>query len=165
MKQREQPTGYHIDCCFGDAADPEAVATVNAKFGPCIALPEAKQNWRAGIDTVKTFLKLRQVGELDEYGTPRTEPKLFVDHSCLDVIREFNNYRTVATVTSATRESGAASAAQKQDDHALDALRYGLVHLYELGARGHLAEVYSGEMTLDEGIHADEGVFTMSQSF
>jgi hypothetical protein len=165
MKQRECPPGYHMDCAFGDAADPEAVATVNQFYGPCFALPEAKLNWRAGVDLVKRFLKLREVGELDEYGTPKMMPKLFVDHSCVNFIREINNYRTVKNLSSATRESGATSAAQKQDDHTLDALRYGLVHLYELGCNSHLTDVYNGPMSLDTPEAGDRGIFTMSQSF
>jgi len=29
-----------------------------------------------------------------------------------------------------------------QDDHAMDALRYALVHIYKLGATYHLSDVY-----------------------
>lgn len=134
MKQREQPDGYHINMMFGDAADPEAVATVNEKFGPCVADPNAKTNWRDGIDLVRGFLE-RQVDE-DEFGGPIFGPALFVDPSCTDIIREFNNYRSPESATGKNvTEMGI-----KQDDHALDALRYGLVHIFRLGATASITD-------------------------
>jgi hypothetical protein len=134
MKNRVQPDGYHINMTFGDAADPEAVATVNEKFAPCIASPDAKTNWREGIDLVRSFLE-RQVDE-DEYGGPIYAPALFVDPTLTDIIREFNNYRSPESATGKNvTEMGI-----KQDDHALDALRYGLVHIYKLGATSSLAD-------------------------
>jgi len=144
LRSRDQPDDYHLDLAFGDAADPEAAETVTQNLVACYALPEAKQNWRQGIDLVKMFLKLYQVGEMDEYGTPLVKPKLFIDPSCTNTIREFNSYRAVDTSKNGgLRESGAAGAAQRQDDHALDALRYGLMHYFELGVKHHLSEVYS----------------------
>ncbi len=152
MRFREQPEGYHVNMCFGDAADPSAALYVSQHFAPCLAMPEAKENWRDGINLVKKFLKPYQIGIVDEFGTPLTRPKLFVDHSCVDVIREFNLYRADDNVTSRTRESGAQSAAQKQDDHALDAIRYGLVHIFKLGAHKNSLEsvVSFEELETDE---------------
>jgi hypothetical protein len=146
--ERQDPPGFHIDCGFGDAADPEATLTINKYYCPCVSMPEAKTNWRQGIDTVKRFLKHYEIGEADEYGTPKTAPKLFVDPSCVNTIQEFNNYRAADNPRSGTnpRED-----AKKSEDHAMDALRYGLVHIYELGAQHHLNEV------MDTG---SEGVFT-----
>lgn len=166
LKARPRPDGYHLDLAFGDAADPEAAATVTQKFVPCYALPEAKINWREGIDLVKTFLKSYQVGEMDEYGTPLYRPKLFIDHSCVNVIREFSNYRSVdITRGQNPNESGARGAAQKQDDHTLDAIRYGLMHLFKLGVNHHLSELYSKSdlETVDKG--ASQGYFTTGMRF
>lgn len=130
MQNRLQPEGYHIDLCFGDAADPEAVATVNAKFAPCFADPKSKTNWRDGVDLIISFLA-RDAGDEDEYGTPADPyPALFVDPSCTNTIREFNNYKA----PSGSNGKNAPEAGLKQDDHALDALRYGLVHIFRLGA-------------------------------
>jgi hypothetical protein len=145
LKTRPNPPGYRLDLTFGDAADPEAVSYINYHFAPCIAEPEAKKNWRAGIDCVKRFIKPREVGVIDEYGTPKLEPLLTVDHSCIDVIREFQTYRAKETKAGvpATREQSSTGAAARQDDHAMDALRYGLMHIYELGCTRHLEEVYS----------------------
>ena len=162
MRNREQPPGYHITCTFGDAADPEAAAEVSRDFAPCIAMPEAKSNWRQGIDRVKGFLKLQQVGLLDEFGTPMVRPKLFVDPSCTDLIYEFNNYRAPeGSSVKSPREI-----AMGIDDHALDALRYGLVHLYDLGAGSHLADVYgSSQLSAASVGTGSAGYFTSNKEF
>lgn len=135
MKQREQPLGYHINMCFGDAADPEAVETVSLNLAPCVADSRAKENWRAGIDLVRSFLE-REDGE-DEFGGPIYKPALHVDFSCLPLIAEFNNYKAPQSVKGKNvQEIGV-----RQDDHALDALRYGLMHIFKLGATYHLTDV------------------------
>ena len=135
LKNRVQPEGYHLDLAFGDAADPEAASTVSEKLVPCYALPEAKTNWREGIDLVRSFMN-REEGE-DEFGGPTYFPAFFVDFSCVNVIREFNNYRTPAGV----RGKNAQELGLKKDDHTCDAIRYGLVHIYKLGATYHLTDV------------------------
>lgn len=142
LRNRDNPDGYHLDLCFGDAADPEATMVVNMKFAPCISLPEAKVNWREGVMLVKRFLKHQETGNyLDEFGTPELAPKLFVSHDCSNTIHEFNTYKRKKTETSDPVEHTSAGAAQKQQDHALDALRYGLMHLYVCGAQHHLSDV------------------------
>lgn len=142
MKDRPQPVGYRIDGSFGDAADPEAVVQVNVKYCPCIALPEAKENWRDGIELVQSFLKMRDDGrEIDEYGTPSEgTPGLIVDHSCVNTIKEFGTYKgkQPTHLLDPGREM-----AQRKNDHAMDAIRYGLMHIYRLGATTHLSDVYS----------------------
>lgn len=137
LRAREQPAGYHLDVAFGDAADPEAAETVSRNLVGCIALPEAKENWRDGIDLVRSFME-REDGE-DEFGGPIYKPALFVDHSCKNVINEFNNYKAPQS----TKGRNVQEIGVRQSDHALDAIRYGLVHLYRLGANRHLAEVIS----------------------
>lgn len=156
IKGRDNPPGYHLDMCFGDAADPEAVATVNQRFAPCIADPMAKENWRQGIDLMRGFMKPRPSSiEIDEYGTPDDDrPGFFVDRDCVNTIREFNNYRAKTPV----RGQNVPEMGHKLDDHAIDATRYGLVHLFELGAQHHLAETYSPSSAVTE--QTDSGFFT-----
>lgn len=165
LKRRRQPPGYRLDCTFGDAADPEAVAFVCMNFAPCIAMPESKVNWRAGVDRVKGFLRLRQIGEIDEYGTPLEAPKLFVDPSCTNIIREFGNYRA----KEGTAGNNPREIAQGIDDHALDALRYGLVHIFDLGVNSHLTDVadVNGLMGVGAGDwqKSEAGIFTMAKEF
>lgn len=145
LKFRDQPEDYHLDLCFGDAADPEAVVSVSEDFCPCYADPRSKQGTsggsyesgkREGIELIKGLLKLQEVDQ-DEYGTPIEEPWLIVDHSCHNIIREFNNYRLAAPV----RGQDPKEQTFKSDDHALDALRYGLMHVFKLGATASLGDV------------------------
>jgi hypothetical protein len=139
MQKRPQPPGYKIDLAFGDAADPEAAATVSRYLAPCIADSAAKENWRQGIDLIRRFMRLREGPQLDEFGTPTYVPGLTVDYSCVDLIKELNNYKAKGSWTGGNvPEMG-----QKIQDHAIDALRYGLVHVFELGVQHHLNEVYS----------------------
>lgn len=167
MKSREQPKGYHLDVGFGDAEDPEAAVTLSQHFVGTWALPEAKANWRQGIDLVKKFLAPRDVyspsGSLvvcDEYGTPQQEPWLYVDPSCMNLIREFNNYRAV----DARPGINPREAARAADNHALDALRYGLMHVFELGCTTHLSDVYGPADIVDTSrifpTGSDSGHFT-----
>ena len=144
LKRREQPEGYHLDLAFGDAADPEAAAYVSQFLVGCMAMPEAKENWRDGIDCVRGFLQERETGLVaDEFGTPVMKPALVVDFSCTNLINEFNNYRAKESRTG----TNVPEMGQKMQDHALDALRYGLVHLFRLGAQHHLSDVYPPQVT------------------
>src|SRR5687768_2237172 len=117
MAQREQPPGYRIEMAYGDAADPAAALSVSTNLVGCLALPEAKENWRQGIDCVKMFLKQFQVGESDEFGTPIYEPKFFIDHNCPTLIFEFNNYRTPEPSRSLRNAQDPRDGAQKKNDH------------------------------------------------
>lgn len=161
MQQRTQPEGYKIDLAFGDAADPEAAATVSRYLAPCIADPEAKSNWRQGIDLIRGFMRVRETinvtpsgiyiaDAIDEFGTPpiEGEPGFVVDYSCTDLIKELNNYKAKGSwVGQNVPEMG-----QKVQDHAIDALRYGLVSVFELGVQHHLSEVYSvGDLETTSG--------------
>jgi len=146
LRKRKQPPGYRLDLTFGDAADPEAVITVSERFHPCYADPRSKSGsndgtlqsgWREGIELVQGLLKPQETGKTDEFGAPEYEPWLVVDHSCRNIINEFNNYRVVDSV----RGKDPREAAQSKDDHALDALRYGLMHIFKLGATQSLSEV------------------------
>lgn len=166
LKYRTQPDGYHLDLTFGDAADPEAVVTVSEDFCPCYADPRSKSGtqggskesgWREGVELVKGMLKLQEVDQ-DEFGTPIEQPWLIVDHSCTNIIREFNNYRAA----NAVRGKDPREAAHKSDDHALDALRYGLMHYFKLGATASLSDVMDVASMTDL---PDRGYFTSTRNF
>jgi len=139
MKNREQPEGYHLDLAFADAADPSAAATVTTNLVGCYAMPEAKEVWREGIDLVRSFMAERDTGrELDEYGTPELRPAFLVDFSCIYTIHEFNNYKAPGSVNG----RNVPELGNKAQDHSMDAIRYGLMHLYKCGATSHLSDVY-----------------------
>lgn len=193
LKERENPPGYRLDCTFGDAADPGAASYVSQHLAPCIADPRSKSGtvdekgkkafesgWREGVELVGSFLVVREpsssldlsdaVTELDlSYADSLRAPWLTVDPSCGHTIREFNNYRAPQTRT----EVNVREAAQKYDDHALDAIRYGMMHVFKLGALGHLSDVYSVQDFIYsttrhslESVEVPEGgYFSMSQEF
>jgi hypothetical protein len=130
---------------------------------PCISDPRAKSGveeepgrkiasgWRQGIDLVNKFLEVRpassvmdlteMITTLDlDFANSIEEPGLFVDNSCVDLIREFNNYRAP---DNGRGDTNIREAAQAYDDHALDALRYGLMHLFKLHTNSHLSDIYT----------------------
>lgn len=157
IKNREQPSGYHIDLAFGDAADPASVDYISQKLVGCVADPKSKDNWREGVDLVKTFLEVREVQALivDEAGQVLSEavrkPRLFVSKDCANTIKEFANYRAPQTSGSRLNRRSPRETAQSINDHALDALRYGLMHIYKLGAYYHLSDVSLGSANADSG--------------
>lgn len=136
LRERDQPEGYHLDMGFGDAADPEAVEYMSINFVPTIANPDAKTNWRSGVDLVASFMKDVEY-DTDEFGAPLERPRFFVDHSCVNTIHEFNNYKANDSI----KGRNVPELGQKVEDHTLDAIRYGLVHIYQLGATYHLTDV------------------------
>jgi hypothetical protein len=153
LKNRDHPDDYHVDLAFGDAADPEAARQISEKFVQCVANPKAKADytWRDGIDLMRTFMKpIPQSGNpynpdsslvvVDEYGTPAPDrPRYHVDHSCVNVIKEHNNYRSKEPI----KGQNVPEFGVKMADHTIDAIRYALVHIYKLGATSSLADVYS----------------------
>lgn len=108
-----------------DSASPDAKAEMGSQLAPVIAKDEAKDVGR-GWQEVKRFLR-------GDDGTPH----LFVDPSCVNLINEMESYR----VKGAPKHNPGLNVreeAEKKDDHALDALRYFIMHRFVLGADSHL---------------------------
>jgi hypothetical protein len=138
MKNRDQPQGYHLDMAFADAADPEAIEEMSRLMVPTVGMPEAKENWRQGTELVQSFMRERETGLEDPYGAPIMGDVAFkVDISCTNTINEYNNYKAIAPV----KGKNVPEVGQKALDHAIDAIRYGLVHKFLLGATYHLRDV------------------------
>jgi hypothetical protein len=129
LRNRTQPPGYHLDLAFGDAADPEAAAVVSKYLVQCATDPRAKENWREGIDLVRSFMRDREHGQ-DEFGTPQYKPGFFIDHSCKFTIAELDDYKAPPSV----KGKNVPEFGMKMQDHAIDALRYGLMHVFRLGS-------------------------------
>jgi len=170
LMERDQPEGYHLDLTFGDCADPGACVTVATLMGvQCLALPESKygtikgkraqtetSGWREGVNLVSSFLKVRDLADTDDLSdailpedwdkiedVKLTKAGLYVDFSCPNTIREFNNYRRDDAGQGTRNPKNPREAAANNDNHALDAIRYGLMHIFKLGARtSALASVY-----------------------
>lgn len=148
LKNRNHPEGYHLDLAFGDPADPEAAATITRNFVPCIVMPEVKADytWADGINLMRQFMKPipqatrgGSIVVVDEFGTPAPDkPRYVVDYSCTNVIREHNNYRSKEPI----KGQNVPEFGVKMDDHTLDAIRYGLLYIFKLGAISSLADIY-----------------------
>jgi hypothetical protein len=108
----ERERGQSVQCGWADPSGEEAIATF-AAHGVLFAL--ANREVKAGIDEVKDRLRLQK----------DNRPRLKVSRRCVNLIREFPDY-----VWDANRKD---DVPVKKNDHALDALRYGLMGLRELG--------------------------------
>jgi hypothetical protein len=81
-------------------------------------------------------------------------PHYFVDHSCVNTIREHNNYRSKEPV----KGQNVPEFGTKMDDHTLDAIRYGLLYIYKLGCTTSLAEVYGPSQWRPEMLQREESI-------
>lgn len=145
LKIRNNPEGYSVRCGFGDAADPDAVSTIGRKLVRVVARQEAK-DVKAGIRAVKERLR-----------PPNDSPRLFVDPSCVDVIREYESYRR-KTPRLTTPDMEIKEEPLKKNDHTMDALRYLIMHLFKLGAAVDLSDP-----SLWSATEGDRGIFTMRE--
>jgi hypothetical protein len=155
LKNRDHPAGYHLDLAFGDPADPEAAMQVSMNLVQCIVMPEVKSDytWLDGINLLRAFMKPipqstnpydpdSSIVVVDEYGTPAPDrPRYFVDWSCVDHIRELNNYRSKEPV----KGQNVPEWGVKMEDHTIDAMRYALIYIFKLGCISSLADVYGPE--------------------
>lgn len=149
LQERKQPPGYHLDLAFGDCADPDAVEYVSRHLVYCEADDAAKSNWLTSVRLVKKFLQTGEHGRDgsgrmgdpdDDYGRPIERPKFYVSAECVETIEEFLEYKTKRNV-GANEFSSARVVGSGVDDHAIDALRYAFMHLWEIGVQHHLSEV------------------------
>lgn len=148
MKARTQPAGYHINCGYGDSADAKAVYEMNQFMCPTLASDEAKDIWQ-GIRKVKEFLA--------------PDARLFIDPSCVNLIQEFNLYKTAKGVAGRDPRD----LPEKANDHGLDAIRYFIMHRFVLGADAHLEKfmVNNEDISsmIEEEVSIGRGIFTMGE--
>lgn len=115
---------WRVDGGFYDPAGPDEAASIlnvwrnnqeyHNPFLQSVMMEPAPNDWKAGVDRVKQWLKLD--GD--------NKPKLFVDRSCRNLIKEFNTYRLQEQTELMNTKVDPKEAPRKKDDHALDALRY-----------------------------------------
>ena len=153
LAAQEQPDGYHIDLCFGDPADPEAVEMMtrelNKQFqtilngrGIAVWAPKSLKSdytWLDGIMLMRQFMKCDREVPHDEWGTPTLEPSFFVDPACADMIKEFSNYRSKEAI----KGRNVPEMGNKIEDHTIDAIRYALLCIFKIGCQYSLADVMS----------------------
>jgi hypothetical protein len=136
LKRRESPPDYHVDWAAGDPRGPDQANTIAMAchldvMSHDIGEGNTHDSWDLGVDHVSRLLKI-QDGE--------GKPKLFIDPSCGELIRQMEQLRHIEDdpETKNPREGQ-----HKHDDHGPDALRYLVGQYFETGAGSALSEVYS----------------------
>lgn len=127
IKNRTNPEGYHINAMFADPRGADEIATLALVLGQCFA---NSVGWTLGVEAVKRHLKVQ----------PDGQPKLFIDPSCMDLIRQMKQLR----VPNMREGHNAKTGQHDHDDHGPDALRYFFNEFFVLGSGSSLADVYDG---------------------
>lgn len=136
---RENPAGFHVDGRFGDPADPGGMAEMAKLIG---SIFPAKASWEEGVEAVKTALTIRY----DE-NTGKYRPKLFVDPSCKNLIRQLSQ---LPVIESRIGSNDAKEGQKKKDDHAADALRYFFTAYFVLGVGQSFKPAFDAMQTGDQ---------------
>ena len=162
LKERENPEGFHMEAAFADPASPGDIATLNRYIGGVWGMPR-EVTVEEGYEAIKAklkpqpgpydFLSLRQT--LPEY-VPQAEglPKLFIDPSCTNLIRQMTTLRCIEEARSGKLDPKQGQV--KKDDHGPDALRYALSCIFVLGYGGSLRAAYSEQKAAAGGWFATD---------
>lgn len=133
IKHRDNPQGYHCDAIFGDPRGKDQIETLKLVIGHVYA---EDVPWAQGIEAVKRWLKPQDEGT----------PKLFIDKSCIHLIRQMKQLRGKDVKEDKNERPGQ----HDYDDHGPDALRYFFNHFVVLGQGMTLESVYSGDYAKSE---------------
>jgi len=142
LRERENPEGFRVDAMFGDPSGADEIATLALILGPVWAERVA---WKRGVEEVKRNLKLQ----------PDGTPRLYVDRSCTNTIREF---QTLRAKEASGYEKNPKEGQHDYDDHCMDALRYFHNHYFVLGAGQTLSDLAAMEAR-QLGTRGDRGFF------
>ena len=124
-----------LSCLMDAAADQhtlqaeKSVAELFREQGMNVNTRVNKSKW-AGIQRVRQYLRRRPAQDRERW--PEGKPALFIFSSCPMMIREIKQYRWKA--------DGEAEEPVKKDDHAMDELRYYLMHRGEALPGGLMRE-------------------------
>lgn len=134
IKERKNPPGYHIDGMWGDPRGADEIAILSSILGH-VASQDVP--WKIGVEWIKRLLKV------DE---SLHRPRLFVDPSCRNLVREMEQLHVKEQTRSQSlgldEMRGDGNIQHKVDDHACDALRYFIGPYFGLGAGSHLSDIY-----------------------
>lgn len=133
LRERESPKGFHVDSMFGDPRGADEIATLALVLGAVWGRPVP---WKQGVEAVKRQLKVQ----------PDGKPKLYIDRSCVNMIREMHALRSKEISQS---DRNPKEGQHDYDDHACDALRYFCSEFFVLGAGSSLADAYSEDRNVD----------------
>lgn len=156
LRDREQPTDYHVDGMWGDPRGADEAATIATVLG-FVAGPDVR--WKLAVEEIKRLLKCRP-------------PKLYIDPSCTNLIRQMGSLHVKPlsrqTKTDLNEHTGGVDGGNiqhKVDDHAVDALRYFIGPYFVLGAGSRMEDVYNtpyhGSEAQDFFTTVTDGAFTL----
>jgi len=135
IKNRENPDGYHVNAMFADPRGKDQIETLKLVLGHLYA-QDVEGGWSAGVEAIKRWLKPQDGGL----------PKLFIDPSCIHLIRQMTTLRAKEMIEGRNERPGQ----HDYDDHGPDALRYFFNHFVVMGQGMTLESVYSGEYAKTE---------------
>jgi hypothetical protein len=140
LKAREQPERYHVDWGAGDPRGPDQASIIAAETGVQIysndIASNALESMKLGHEYVARMLKIREDGL----------PKLFIDPSCVHLIRQMEQLRAPDPVEGKNSQEGQ----HKYDDHGPDAIRYLIGQYLHSGAGSSLADLYPPDSRTSE---------------
>lgn len=135
LMNRNQPEGYHLDRVSGDPRGADEIATVELVMNKMVEA-DAEVAWEDGVEAIKRYLKIQ----------PDGQPKLFIDPSCTELIRQMGELKT-PTITSKAFEKNqqkrpGTRVQHDYDDHGPDALRY-FFNQFEVMKTASLSDIYN----------------------
>jgi len=153
LQNRDNPNGYHLDRIAADPRGADEIATVELVWRGGIEA-SAEVSWDNGVEAVKRWLKIQ----------PDGRPKLFIDPSCTEMIRQMGELKT-PPVTSRSIERNlqrkpGTRTQHDYDDHGPDALRY-FFNEFEVMKTASLATIYDPS---NYRASEAEGLFTQETS-
>jgi hypothetical protein len=145
---RNDPPDYHVQARWGDPRGADEEATLSLILG---YVGSAHVPWKPAVEQIKRLLK---------HDGPSKPPKLFVDPSCVNLIREMSQLRVKTpgrnTQQDLNEHVADGNIQHKVDDHCCDALRYFIGPHFVLGAGSSLTDVYGQDYSGSES----QDVFT-----
>jgi len=131
--KHNSPPGYRIDGMWGDPRGADEAATLALVLG---FVASEHVGWKLSVEEIKRRLKPNNEGEC----------RLYIDPSCVNLIREMSQLRVKETVRQRTQDlqefTDDGNIQHKIDDHGPDALRYFVGPYYVMGHGTHLEDVY-----------------------
>lgn len=142
LKNRENPDNFHVNMMYADPAGADEIATLELVLGKIFA---ERVSWHEGIEAVRRWLAPVQ-----------GPPKLFIDPSCIHLIRQMQQLRRKENREGHNERTGQ----HDYDDHGPDAIRYFFSQHFVLGRNMTLASVYTRA-----GMRESDAFFTYSSGF
>jgi len=138
LRDRPNPEGFHIEGITGDprGADEAATLALQGIHVDSEDLAKLDGEWSQGVEAVRRQLKLQ----------PDGKPKLFIDRSCTELIRQMQGLRAREHKEEKNAKGigrGAKEGQHDYDDHGPDALRYFHSWYFVLGRGASFSDIYS----------------------